>query len=223
MSKENKVKHRIMLVDDHAIVLHGLTQLINSESDLEVTYQAESAETAIEMLQQGARPDLVITDISLPGLSGIELIKTINARYGELPTMVISMHDELIHGERSFRAGARGYIMKQEATDKVVTAIRKILTGDVYLSDRMQTLILQKIRGSSASQQVSVLSNLTDREYEVLRLIGLGLGSSEIASKLNRSVKTVEAHRANLKQKLGLKNASELNRFAANWADRERF
>lgn len=217
------MKAKIMLVDDHAIVLHGLTQLINSEQDLEVAYQAESAEAAIEMLQQGIRPDLLISDISLPGLSGIELIKTIASRYPDLPTLVISMHDELIHGERSFRAGARGYIMKQEATDKVITAIRKILGGDAYISDRMQALILEKIRGTNANQQVSVLSNLTDREYEVLRLIGLGLGSSEIATKLNRSVKTIEAHRANLKQKLGLKNASELNRFAANWADRERF
>jgi two-component system, NarL family, response regulator NreC len=217
------MKYKIMLVDDHAIVLHGLSQLINHETDMEVTQQADSAEAAMEALQKGARPDLVITDISLPGLSGIELVKTISGRYPDLPTLVISMHDEMIHGERSYRAGARGYIMKQEATDKVILAIRKILSGEVYISDRMQTLILQKIRGSNASQQVSVLSNLTDREYEVLRLIGLGLGSSEIAEKLSRSVKTVEAHRANLKQKLGLKNASELNRFAANWADRERF
>jgi two-component system, NarL family, response regulator NreC len=217
------MKAKIMLVDDHAIVLHGLTQLINSEADMEVTYLAESAEAALEQLDQGVKPDLLITDISLPGLSGIELIKTLANKHNDVPVLVISMHDELIHGERSFRAGAKGYIMKQEATDKVIVAIRKIMGGEVYLSDRMQALLLQKMRGSAPAQQVSVLSNLTDREYEVLRMIGLGLGSSEIATKLNRSVKTIEAHRANLKQKLGLKSASELNRFAANWADRERF
>lgn len=216
------MKAKIMLVDDHAIVLHGLTQLINSESDMEVAYLAESAEGALDQMQNGVQPDLLITDISLPGLSGIELIKTMAGRHSDVPVLVISMHDELIHGERSFRAGAKGYIMKQEATDKVISAIRKIMGGEVYLSDRMQALLLQKMRGSAPQQQVSVLSNLTDREYEVLRMIGLGLGSSEIATKLNRSVKTIEAHRANLKQKLGLKSASELNRFAANWADRER-
>jgi len=216
------MKAKIMLVDDHAIVLHGLTQLINSESDMEVAYLAESAEGALDQMQDGVQPDLLITDISLPGLSGIELIKTMAGRHSDIPVLVISMHDELIHGERSFRAGAKGYIMKQEATDKVISAIRKIMGGEVYLSDRMQALLLQKMRGSAPQQQVSVLSNLTDREYEVLRMIGLGLGSSEIATKLNRSVKTIEAHRANLKQKLGLKSASELNRFAANWADRER-
>ena len=129
---------------------------------------------------------------------------------------------ELVHGERAFRVGARGYLVKQEATEKVIIAIRKILAGEVYLSERMQSVLLQKVRGKSAGHPVSVLSRLTDREYEIFRLIGLGLGASEIASKLSRSVKTVEAHRANLKQKLGLRNAHELNRFAANWADRER-
>ena len=127
----------------------------------------------------------------------------------------------MLHGERAFKAGARGYLMKQEATDKVIFAIRKILDGETYLSDRMQSQLLKKMRDGGSSES-SILSNLSDREYEVLRLIGMGNGSSDIAAKLQRSVKTVEAHRANLKQKLGLKNASELNRFAATWADRER-
>ena len=133
-----------------------------------------------------------------------------------------SVNDELVHGERAFRVGAKGYLVKQEATEKVIIAIRKILAGEVYLSDRMQSVLLQKVRGKAPGQPVSVLSNLTDREYEIFRMIGLGLGATEIAAKLNRSVKTVETHRASLKQKLGLRSANDLNRFAATWADRDR-
>lgn len=215
------MKHSIMIVDDHSIVLHGLTQLINNEADLEVTMTAESAEKALEVIAQQT-PDVVITDISLPGLSGIELTKNLGASHPKLPVLVLSMHDEMVHGERAFRAGAKGYITKQDATEKVIGAIRRVLSGEVYLSDRMQSMLLQTVRGTSKSQVASVLSTLTDREYEIFRLIGLGMGSSEIANKLARSVKTVEAHRANLKQKLGMRNASELNRFAATWADRDR-
>lgn len=173
------------------------------------------------MLEQ-ERPDLLIADISLPGLSGLELIKKTVALYPQLPVLVLSMHDELVHGERAFRVGAKGYLVKQEATEKVIIAIRKILAGEVYLSDRMQSVLLQKVRGKAPGQPVSVLSNLTDREYEIFRMIGLGLGATEIAAKLNRSVKTVETHRASLKQKLGLRSANDLNRFAATWADRDR-
>lgn len=209
-----------MIVDDHAIVLHGLKELINSESDLEVTMMADSAEHALEILKE-QRPDIVVTDISLPGLSGLELIKELTRLYSGLPALVLSMHDELVHGERAFRAGAKGYLVKQEAPENVIKAIRKVLAGERYLSERMQTLLAHKIRGRPANQPVSVLSSLTDREHEIFRLIGIGLGTSEIAAKLNRSVKTVEAHRANLKQKLGLRNAYELNRFAVNWTDHE--
>lgn len=209
-----------MIVDDHAIVLHGLKELINSESDLEVTMMADSAEHALEILKE-QRPDIVVTDISLPGLSGLELIKELTRLYSGLPALVLSMHDELVHGERAFRAGAKGYLVKQEAPENVIKAIRKVLSGERYLSERMQSLLAHKIRGRPANQPVSVLSSLTDREHEIFRLIGIGLGTSEIAAKLNRSVKTVEAHRANLKQKLGLRNAYELNRFAVNWTDHE--
>lgn len=215
------MKSRIMVVDDHAIVLHGLKELINSEPDLEVIMTAESAEHALDLLREQL-PDIVVTDISLPGLSGLELIKVISRLHPNLPTMVLSMHDELVHGERALRAGAKGYLVKQEAPEKVIVAIRKVLAGERYLSERMQALLAHKVRGRPANQPPSVLSGLTDREQEIFRLIGIGLGTSEIATKLSRSVKTIEAHRANLKQKLGLRNALELNRFAANWADRER-
>jgi two-component system, NarL family, response regulator NreC len=219
---ELKVKSKIMVVDDHAIVLHGLVQLINSSPDLEVTLQSESAEGALSLLKASRPPDLVVTDISLPGLSGIDLTKNLTALYPTVPVLVLSMHDEMVHGERAFRAGARGYLTKQEATEKVVIAIRKILAGEEYLSERMQSLLIRQVRSKNKSGVVSVLAGLTDREYEIFRLIGMGMSSSEIATKLTRSVKTIEAHRANLKQKLGLRNAIELNRFAANYADRER-
>jgi DNA-binding NarL/FixJ family response regulator len=211
-----------MVVDDHAIVLHGLTHLINNSPDLEVTMQAQSAEAAIELLKANPLPDLVVTDISLPGLSGIDLTKTLTAQFPKLPVLVLSMHEEMVHGERAFRVGAKGYLTKQEAADKVVVAIRRILSGEDYLSERMQTMLLHQIRNKPKSGAISVLSRLTDREYEIFRLIGMGMSSSEIADKLSRSVKTIEAHRANLKQKLGLRNAIELNRFAVHYADRER-
>jgi two-component system, NarL family, response regulator NreC len=207
-----------MIVDDHAIVLHGLKELINSEPDLEVTMTADSAERALDMLLV-QRPDILVTDISLPGLSGMELIREVTKLYADLPTLVLSMHDELVHGERALRAGAKGYLVKQEAPENVIKAIRTVLSGERYMSVRMQSLLTKKVRGKPGNQPLSVLSGLTDREHEIFRLIGIGLGTSEIAVKLNRSVKTVEAHRANLKTKLGLRNALELTRFAANWAD----
>lgn len=214
------MKSRIMVIDDHAIVLHGLRELINSEPDLEVTMTAVSAEGALEFLRE-QQPDMVVTDISLPGLSGIELIRELSRLYPALPTLVLSMHDELVYGERALRAGAQGYLVKQEAPENVIKAIRKVLAGERYLSERMQSLLSQKVRGRAIHQPPSVLSSLTDREHEIFRLIGLGLGTGEIATKVSRSVKTIEAHRANLKRKLGLRNAHELNRLAANWADHE--
>lgn len=214
------MKSRIMVIDDHAIVLHGLRELINSEPDLEVTMTAISAEGALEFLRE-QQPDMVVTDISLPGLSGIELIRELSRLYPALPTLVLSMHDELVYGERALRAGAKGYLVKQEAPENVINAIRKVLAGERYLSERMQSLLSQKVRGRAIHQPPSVLSSLTDREHEIFRLIGLGLGTGEIATKVSRSVKTIEAHRANLKRKLGLRNAHELNRLAANWADHE--
>ena len=210
-----------MIVDDHAIVLHGLKELINNEPDLEVTMTADSAERALEFLGE-QRPDIVITDISLPGLSGLELIKEITKLHPGLVTLVLSMHDELVHGERALRAGAKGYLVKQEAPENVIIAIRKVLGGERYLSERMQSLLTRKIRGRPANQPVSVISSLTDCEHEIFRMIAMGLGSSEIAVKLNRSVKTVEAHRGNMKKKLGLRNAYELSHFAAAWANNER-
>ena len=209
-----------MLVDDHAIVLHGLKELINSEPDLEVTMTADTAERALEILSE-QQPAIVVTDISLPGLSGLELIKELSRSHPDLPALVLSMHDELVHGERALRAGARGYLVKQEAPENVIKAIRMVLAGERYLSDRMQSLLTRKARGRPANEPATILTGLSDCEREVFRLVGMGLATREIAIKLDRSIKTVEAHRANLKKKLGLRNAPELNRVAANWTDRE--
>jgi two-component system, NarL family, response regulator NreC len=216
------MKFTVMLVDDHAIVLHGLTLLINESADLEVSYQARSAEEALETLRSNPLPDMIVTDISLPGLSGIDFTRSVKSLYPKLPVLVLSMHDEIVHGERAFRAGARGYLTKQEATDKVALAIRCILSGADYMGPKLRTALGKQPGESASSGMVSVLGSLTDREFEIFRLIGMGMTSSEIAIKLSRSVKTIEAHRANLKQKLSLRNAVELNHFAANYADRER-
>jgi len=164
--------------------------------------------------------DLAIIDISLPGTSGIELIKMLAEEHPELKMLVMSMHEESLYSDRAFRAGAKGYVMKQEATEKLLQAIRKILNGGVYVSDRMQTIMVQRYLNSGLDDKISFIENLTDREFEILRMIGQGMSVAEIAEKLGRSVKTVEAHRANLREKLGLKRAAELARFAAQWVER---
>jgi two-component system response regulator NreC len=212
-------KARIMIVDDHVIVRQGIAQLVNREPDLDVRYEAGDADSAIALLAVEA-VDLAIVDISLPGTSGLELVKMMHTQKPNLPILMMSMHDEALYSDRAFRAGAKGYVMKQEATERLLMAIRKILNGGVYVSDRMQTVMVQRFLSSGMDQKVSFIDNLTDREFEILRMIGQGLTVSEIAAKLGRSVKTVEAHRANLREKLGLKRAAELARFATQWAER---
>lgn len=219
-------KRKVLIVDDHPIVRQGIAQLINRESDLEVCCEAGDAEQAIEALHKysgngsnGCAMDIAIVDMSLPGLSGIELIKTMRTRHPDLPVLVISMHDETLYAERALRAGAKGYIMKQEATEKVLTAIRQILLGEIYISEKMRAKILQRIIDNRFETPSSPVSRLSDKELEVLHLIGKGLRTSDIARELHRSVKTVEAHRANIKDKLNLKNSTELVRFAVQWLE----
>jgi two-component system, NarL family, response regulator NreC len=212
-------KARILIVDDHVIVRQGIAQLVNREPDLDVCQEAGDADSAQAVLRETA-VDLAIVDISLPGTSGIELVKLIRDSNPNLPVLVMSMHDEALYSDRAFRAGAKGYVMKQEATEKLLAAIRKILNGGVYVSDRMQTVMVQRFLNSGVDETVSFIDNLTDREFEILRMIGQGLTVAEIADKLGRSAKTVEAHRANLREKLGLKRAAELARFATQWVER---
>ncbi|MEN6587942.1 MAG: response regulator transcription factor [Sulfuricella sp.] len=220
MAAEQNSKIRVLIVDDHPIVRQGIAQLINQEADLTTCCEAGSAQEALDLMVNDT-PDILLVDISLDGVSGIELVKMLKSRHPKTPALVISMHDESLYAERALRAGARGYIMKQEATEKVLTAIRQVLQGNIYLSERMQGKILQRVLNGDDSG-LSPIDLLSDRELEVFRLIGHGFATSDIARELNRSVKTVETHRAHLKDKLSLKNAAELTRYAVQWIEQEK-
>jgi DNA-binding NarL/FixJ family response regulator len=209
-------KCRVLLVDDHPIVRQGLALLIEREADLCVCGEAEGAHSAYHAIDT-LRPDLVVLDISLNGPDGLDVLKEIRMKSGILPVLILSMHDESIYAERAMRAGANGYIMKQEATEKVLVAIRRILQGEVYLSDRLTSTMLQQyVRGTSPAKG-SPLFNLTDRELEVFRLIGEGHGTRQIADELHLSVKTIESYQAHIKEKLALRNARELVQHAIEW------
>jgi DNA-binding NarL/FixJ family response regulator len=185
---------------------------------LAICGEAENAENALDCL--GAlKPDLVLADISLPGKNGLELIKDFHAIQPDLPVLVISMHDESLYAGRVLRAGGRGYIMKQEGGKKLMQAIRQVLDGKIYVSEKMSAEILESFSGRRAGTEGSPVEKLTDREFEVFQFLGQGNGTREIAEKLHLSVKTVEVHRANMKEKLKLKSASELIRFAVRWSE----
>jgi len=209
-------KFRVLLVDDHPIVRQGLALLIDRETDLSVCGEADGAHSAFHAMET-LRPDIVLLDISLNGPDGLEVLKEIRMKSGSLPVLILSMHDESIYAERAMRAGANGYIMKQEATEKVLIAIRRILQGDVYLSDRLTTTMLQQYVRGGAHTKSSPLLNLTDRELEVFRLIGEGHGTRQIADELHLSVKTIESYQAHIKEKLALRNARELVQHAIEW------
>jgi DNA-binding NarL/FixJ family response regulator len=211
-------KTRVLIVDDHPMMRQGLAQLVNSEPDLTVCCEAADAGQALDAVTR-QKPDLVLADISLPGRSGLELIRDVQALRPELPVLVISMHDESIYAERVLRAGGRGYIMKQEGGRKLVEAIRQVLAGKIYVSAQMSDRILEIFSGRRAQSASSPVGQLTDREFEVLQLLGRGLGTREIARQLHLSVKTVEVHRAHIKEKLGVKTAPELIRFAVRWVE----
>lgn len=207
---------RIFLVDDHPIVRQGLCELITPEEDLTVCGEAEDAATALRQIED-TQPDLVMVDISLRDSNGIELIKDLKIRCPQVPVLVLSMHDESFYAERVLRAGARGYITKEEATEGVIAAIRKVLQGEVYLSDKMASKVLSKlVTGTGEAGRLSV-DSLTDRELQVFELIGQGVGTRQIAERLHLSAKTVESHRSNIKRKLQLDGAAELLRHAIQW------
>jgi DNA-binding NarL/FixJ family response regulator len=212
-------KATVLLVDDHPIVRQGLTQLINQETDLAVCAQAEDGYGALHAIAIH-RPDIVILDLSLNGPDGLAVLKDIRASHATLPVLVLSMHDESLYAERVLRAGANGYIMKQEATERVLEAIRRIRGGEVYVSDTIAKRLLRQVVSSAADGKSSIEA-LTDRELAVFRLIGKGRGTREIADDLRVSVKTVESHQAHIKDKLGLKNARELAQHAFQWVNRE--
>ncbi len=220
MQQATLSKRRISIIDDHPIVRQGISQLIDQEEDLVTCCQAGSAQEALEIMAS-CTPDVLLVDISLDGISGIELIKLLRQRQIMAPVLIISMHDETLYAERALRSGAKGYVMKQEATEKVLTAIRQVLRGEIYLSERMQGKILQRIINGDEGG-LSAIDLLSDRELEVFRLIGHGYSTSDISRELKRSIKTVETHRAHLKDKLSLKNAAELTHFAVQWIEQEK-
>jgi DNA-binding NarL/FixJ family response regulator len=211
-------KKRILVVDDHPMMRQGLAQLVGAEPDLAICGEVENAEAALDSIGR-LKPDLVLADISLPGKNGLELIKDFQAIQPDLPILVISMHDESLYAERVLRAGGRGYIMKQEGGKKLMLAIRQVLGGQIYVSEKMSALILEIFSGRRAGMEGSPVEKLTDREFEVFQLIAEGKSTREIAEKLHLSVKTVDVHRTNIKKKLKLKSAPELIRFAVRWSE----
>ncbi len=214
---EAPARRRIFIVDDHPIVREGLSLMMNREPDLVVCGEAEEAATALQAITS-IRPDFLIVDISLNGPDGLDLLKSIRVRFPNLPVLILSMHDESIYAERALRAGANGYIMKQEATEKVLIAVRHILNQKVYVSDRIANRMLQQYINGSATETHSPIAELSDRELEVFRLIGEGHSTRTIADELHLSVKTVESYQAHIKDKLSLKTGRELVQRAIQWS-----
>jgi DNA-binding NarL/FixJ family response regulator len=215
-AENHPAKKRIMVVDDHPIVRQGLGLLINREPDLVVCGEAEEAMGAMHVLAS-ARPDVLIVDISLSGPDGIDLLKNIRTTHPTLPVLILSMHDESVYAERALRAGANGYIMKQEATENVLVAVRRILSGEIYVSARIANQMLRHYITGSGTLRDSSIADLSDRELEVFRLIGEGHGTRQIAEKLHLSVKTVESYQAHIKEKLSLRSSRELMQRAIQW------
>jgi len=211
-------KKKIFLVDDHVILREGLAELINRAADLAICGEASSADEALVKIPE-ASPDLVIVDLSLPNTGGMELLRMLKVRHSDLPTLVLSMHDESVYAERALRAGAKGYIMKHEAIIEVEAAIHRVLEGGFYLSRRVSDRLVQSAVQAKPSLGVYPINGLSDREFEVLEMIGLGLGTSEIARKLHLSVKTIETYQAKLKEKLNLPDAARLFQFALRWVE----
>ena len=207
---------QILIVDDHPIIRDGMTLLLNLQEDLHVCYAAGSAEEALAAMD--CQPDMAIVDISLQSDSGLELVKTLRHRYPDLAILVLSMHDESLFAERALRSGANGYLMKLEATEHVMSAVREVLAGNIYMSAAMHEKLARGLAVPHKKPEGPIAS-LSEREFEVLHLIGLGFSTREIAEKLNRSVKTIEAHQANIKEKLNIRNGKDLMRFAIQWIE----
>jgi len=209
-------KARVLVVDDHPVVRQGLALLISHESDMEVCGEAETAHDALKAIA-ATQPDVIIVDLSLKGASGLELIKDIRVRFAKVPVMVLSMSDENVYAERALRAGARGYMMKEEATEKVLMAIRRVLSGQLYLSDQMASRLLNQVVDGRAGGSVAPVDTLSDRELEVFQLIGQGFGPSDIARTLHLSPKTIETYKAHIKEKMNLDTSTELLQHAIRY------
>ncbi len=220
-AKNKPPAQRLLIVDDHPMMRTGLAQLIDNEVDLKVCAEAENAGQALDIAVRQAL-DLILLDISLPDKNGLELIKDIQALKPALPILVVSMHDESLYAERVLRAGGRGYIMKQEGGKKLLQAVRHVLSGQIYVSEKMAAGILETFSGRHTEAAASPVQQLSDREFEVFQLIGQGKSTREIAVHLHLSAKTVEVHRLNIKKKLKLKTSTDLVRQAVRWLETEK-
>jgi DNA-binding NarL/FixJ family response regulator len=209
-------KRTVLLLEDHPIVRQGLEQMINHEPDLHVCATAETPEAALEQLAT-LKPDLLVLDISLQGSSGLDVLKVARERHPDLRVLILSMHDERLYAMRALGAGAAGYVMKQEATENVLAAIRRVLEGNVYLSAQMERKSMLQFVGRRAVPRGTPLEDLSKRELEVFQLIGQGRRTRQIAEALHVSVKTIESHRQHIKEKLGLANGHELVQHAIQW------
>lgn len=213
-------KARLLLVDDHPILREGLSRLINQEPDLQVCGQAADANEALE-LSRTLKPDLAMVDLTLADVNGLELIKTLRVSLAAMPVLVLSMHKESLYAERALRAGARGYLMKQEAPETVLKAIRIVLKGHIYLSEHMSSRLVSEWTQHRGEATPSPYSQLSDRELQVFELLGRGHGTRQIAEEIHLSIKTVETYREHIKNKLQLRNASELLEHAFEWVKNE--
>jgi DNA-binding NarL/FixJ family response regulator len=209
----------VIIVDDHPMIRRGIADLINREPDMEVIGEAGTMQEAMALTAK-SMPGLIIVDVSLDGNNGVELMKNLSARWEGLPILAYSMHDEAIYAERALRAGAKGYVMKQSEPEALLEAIRQILKGKIYLSGPMSDRLLGRLvrAGSTTEVTASPIDKLSDRELEVLEMLGKGMGTSQIADKLCLSVKTIETYREHLKQKLNLASGQELLRYAIEWS-----
>jgi DNA-binding NarL/FixJ family response regulator len=217
-NETGREKHRVFIVDDHPLVREGLSNLINQQEDLMVCGDAEDAAQALAGIGV-KKPDLALIDISLKTASGLELVKDLGVHFPNVMLVVLSMHDELLYAERSLRAGAKGYVMKRETTKDVLTAIRRVLQGDVYVSERVLNAMARRLGTARKASTASPVEQLSDRELEIFRLLGQGLTTSQIAADLHLSLKTVQAYCARAKEKFGVTSLGELLRAAIRWED----
>ena len=211
------IVNRILLIDDHPIMRHGLAQLLRMEEGLEICGEAGSAREGLEVIPK-VSPDLVILDLTLPDRHGLELLKEIQALHPGMRCLVLSMHDEALYAERALRAGARGYIMKEVAADHLVNAVRKILSGGIFVSEAISARMIEQLSSTRSRTSPAGIETLTDRELEVLGMIGVGTTTKHIAEKLSISVRTVEAHRSHIKEKLAITDGAALVRYAVQWS-----
>ena len=215
-----ETRHRIIIVDDHPLLRRGMAALLSEQPDLDVCGEAQDTKGALQAMRD-LTPDVALVDINLPGANGLELIKLMLAEQPKLRILVVSMHDESLYALRSLRAGAKGYLMKAEALEQMVSAVRRVAQGDIYVTPRFSERLVFKAIQSLEGGLGSPVDRLSDRELEVLRLLGKGLGTRDIAHTLHLSVKTIETHRAHIKEKLGFKEAAEMVRFAIDWVVHE--